>query len=421
MWLAGMAALLLVTLVVSLLIARSLIDPLRNLQDTAEGVARELPKAVERIQRLHEPNEGAMPAPGRARLLDASARDEISRVARSFNAAHEVAIRVASEQAALRRSIADMFQNLAQRSQVLIRRSLELVDELEKDEARPETLERLFQVDHLITRMRRNAENLIVLAGADLPNPWDEPVPLNVLIRSAIAEVEHYQRVEPLPTNDLEVAGHAAVDVIHLLAELIENATAFSQSDTRVTVAGTPAANGHVVEIEDKGIGMSDDELMRANQLLTDPPAVDSALSQRLGLHVVARLAKRHGLRVQLRHSWYDGVTALVLLPDRLLVYPATDTGTVDWRKGQPAHHAWSAVPRGGAVAVMPPPLAWASQSAGQPHVPLRRHTRQPASDEPQPPSYQLRRPESDQQRSSLFEPAPDNEQPPPGPTIPEP
>jgi signal transduction histidine kinase len=419
MWLAGMAALLLVTLVVSLLIARSLIEPLRNLQDTAEGVARELPQAVERIQRLHEPNEGAMPAPGRARALDASARDEISRVAHSFNAAHEVAIRVASEQAALRRSIADMFQNLAQRSQVLIRRSLELVDELEKDETRPETLERLFQVDHLITRMRRNAENLIVLAGADLPNPWDEPVPLNVLIRSAIAEVEHYQRVEPLPTNDLEVAGHAAVDVIHLLAELIENATAFSQSDTRVTVAGTPAANGHVVEIEDKGIGMSDDELMRANQLLTDPPAVDSALSQRLGLHVVARLAKRHGLRVQLRHSWYDGVTALVLLPDRLLVYPATDTGTVDWEKGQPAHHAWSAVPRGGAVAVMPPPLAWTSQPAGQPHVPLRRHTRQPASDEPQPPSYQLRR--RDQQRSSLFEPAPDNEQPPPGPTIPEP
>ena len=419
MWLGGMATLLLVTLVVSLLIARSLIEPLRNLQDTAEGVARELPQAVERIQRFHDPDEGAMPAPGRARPLDASARDEISRVTRSFNAAYEVAIRVASEQAALRRSIADMFQNLAQRSQVLVRRSLELVDELEKDETRPETLERLFQVDHLITRMRRNAENLIVLAGADLPNPWDEPVPLNVLIRSAIAEVEHYQRVEPLPVSDLEVAGHAAVDVIHLLAELIENATVFSQSDTRVTVAGTPAANGHVVEIEDKGIGMSDDELMRANQLLTDPPAVDSALSQRLGLHVVARLAKRHGLRVQLRHSWYDGVTALVLLPDRLLVYPATDTGTIGWGEGQPARHAWSPVPRGGAVAVMPPPLAWTSQPAGQPHVPLRRHTRQPAPDEPQPPSYQLRGP--DQQRSSLFEPAPDDEQPLPGPTIPEP
>jgi signal transduction histidine kinase len=419
MWLAGMAALLLVTLVVSLLIARSLIEPLRNLQDTAEGVARELPQAVERIQRLHEPNQGAMPAPGRARLLDASARDEISRVARSFNAAHEVAIRVASEQAALRRSIADMFQNLAQRSQVLIRRSLELVDELEKDEARPETLERLFQVDHLITRMRRNAENLIVLAGADLPNPWDEPVPLNVLIRSAIAEVEHYQRVEPLPTNDLEVAGHAAVDVIHLLAELIENATVFSQSDTRVTVAGAPAANGHVVEIEDKGIGISDDELIRANQLLADPPAVDSALSQRLGLHVVARLAKRHGLRVQLRHSWYNGVTALVLLPDRLLVYPAAETGTVGWRGGQPTHHAWSAVPRGSAVAVMPPPPARTSHPADQPHAPLRRHARQPVPDEPQSPAYQPRTP--DQQRSWLFEPPPDDEQPPQGPTVPEP
>jgi signal transduction histidine kinase len=419
LWLAGMAALLLVTLVVSLLIARSLIEPLRNLQDTAEDVARELPQAVERIQRLHDPDEGVMPVPGRMQPFDASARDEISRVARSFNAAHEVAIRVASEQAALRRSIADMFQNLAQRSQILIRRSLDLVDELEQDETRPETLERLFQVDHLITRMRRNAENLIVLAGADLPNPWEEPVPLNVLIRSAIAEVEDYQRVEPLPMSDLEVVGYAAVDVIHLLAELIENATAFSRSDTRVTVAGTPAANGHVVEIEDKGTGMSDDELMRANQLLADPPAVDSALSQRLGLHVVARLAKRHGIRVQLRHSWYNGVTALVLLPARLLVYPATQTGTIDWGAGQPAHPAWSAVPRGGAVAVMPPPLAWTSQPTDQPHVPLRRHARQPAPDEPQSPSYQLRRP--DQQRSSLFEPPPDNEQPLPGPTIPEP
>jgi len=419
LWLAGMAALLLVTLVVSLLIARSLIEPLRNLQDTAEDVAQDLPRAVERIQRLDDPDQGPMPAPGRARPPDASARDEISRVARSFNAAHEVAIRVASEQAALRRSIADIFQNLAQRTQVLVRRSLELVDELEQDETRPETLERLFQVDHLITRMRRNAENLIVLAGADLPNRWEEPVPLDVLIRSAIAEVEDYQRVEPLPMSDLEVAGHAAVDVIHLLAELIENATAFSGSDTSVTVAGTSAANGHVVEIEDKGIGIADDELIRANQLLADPPAVDSALSQRLGLHVVARLAKRHGIRVQLRHSWYNGVTALVLLPDRLLVYPATDTGTVDWGAGQPTHHAWSAVPRGGAVAVMPPPPTWTGPPADQPHVPLRRHARQPAPDEPQSPSYQLRNP--DQQRSSLFEPPPDNEHPLPGPTIPGP
>jgi signal transduction histidine kinase len=419
LWLAGMAALLLVTLVVSLVIARSLIKPLRNLQDTAEDVARELPQAVERIQRLHDPDQGGMPAPGRAPPFDPSARDEISRVARSFDAAHEVAIRVASEQAALRRSIADMFQNLAQRSQILVRRSMELVDELEQDETRPETLERLFQVDHLITRMRRNAENLIVLAGADLPNPWNDPVPLSVLIRSAMAEVEDYQRVEPLPMSDLEVVGYAAVDVIHLLAELIENATAFSRSDTRVTVAGTLAANGHVVEIEDKGIGMSDDELMRANQLLADPPAVDSALSQRLGLHVVARLAQRHGIRVQLRHSWYNGVTALVLLPDRLLVYPAAETGTVGWRGGQPTHHAWSAVPRGSAVAVMPPPPARTSHPADQPHAPLRRHARQPVPDEPQSPAYQPRTP--DQQRSWLFEPPPDDEQPPQGPTVPEP
>jgi signal transduction histidine kinase len=388
-WLVGVSTLLLVTFLLSLVIARSLITPLRKLQDTAEDVARrQLPQAVERIQQVYDPDQGQMPTPGLERPFDTSAKDEISRVARSFNAAHDVAIRVASEQAALRRSIADMFQNLAQRTQILLRRTLALVDELEQDETRPDTLEQLFQVDHLITRMRRNAENLIVLSGANMPNAWKDPVPLSVLIRSAIAEVEDYKRVEPMPISDLQVVGHATVDVIHLLAELIENATTFSPPGTAVTVALTSAANGQVVEIEDKGVGMTDEQLTRANRDLADPPAVDSALTQRLGLHVVARLAQRHGIRVQLRHSWFGGMTALVLLPEHLLVHP-TATGTAGLRSGQPIHHVGSAVSHGGTVAIMPPLPARTSRPATQPNLPPR-HGGQPVPDEPQAPSYEL-------------------------------
>lgn len=184
LWLAGTFALLLITALLSLLIARSLIDPLRSLQDTAEDVARrQLPEAVERMQQLPAPGQADVPTVGQAWPFDAAAQDEISRVARSFNAVQEVAVKIAGEQAGLRRSVADMFQNLAQRTQALVRGSMELVGELEQDETRPDTLERLFRLDHLITRMRRNAENLIVLSGAELPNQWEEPVPLDVLIR----------------------------------------------------------------------------------------------------------------------------------------------------------------------------------------------------------------------------------------------
>ena len=175
-----------------------------------------------------------------------------------------------------------------------------------------------------------------------------------------------------------------------MLAELIENATTFSRPDTTVTVATTGAANGHVVEIEDKGTGMSDDQLAGANQILADPPAVDSALSQRLGLHVVARLAKRHDIRVQLRHSWYGGVTALVLLPAHLLARPSDQTGTAVREAGQVTHHVRSPVPQAAAVAVMPPPLGGTGQPASARQLPLRGHAPQPASQGPVP-SHELR------------------------------
>jgi hypothetical protein len=215
-----------------------------------------------------------------------------------------------------------MFTNLARRSQTLIDRQLELIDDLERNEADPETLEHLFRLDHLATRMRRNAEDLIVLSGADPGRHWSQRMTLVDVVRAAAAEVEEYQRVEFLPLADLEVAGHASVDVIHLLAELIENATVFSPPNTKVQVAGQAVPHGYVVEIEDRGLGMSDEELIQANERLANPPEIDFALSRVLGLYVVGRLAQRHGIKVQLRHSWYGGVTALTLLPHGLLVWP---------------------------------------------------------------------------------------------------
>ena len=155
--------------------------------------------------------------------------------------------------------------------------------------------------------MRRNAEDLIVLSEAEPARRWSQPVPLVDVVRAALAEVEDYNRVELLPIDDIGVAGQAVSDVVHLLAELIENATSFSPPGTKVQVAGQQVSNGYVLEIEDRGLGMSDDELVEANERLANPPMVDFALSRMLGLYVVARLAQRYNIKVQLRHSWYGG------------------------------------------------------------------------------------------------------------------
>jgi hypothetical protein len=315
----AIVVILAISLLTSLAIGRSMVRPLQRLRSSALEVAeRRLPEAVRRLRmtREGEPHIDVEP------IGDASA-DEIGEVARAFDVVHHAAIRQATEQAALRKSISDMFLNLARRSQRLIDRLLEQLDELEQD-ADDETLERLFAADHLVTRLRRNAEDLIVLSGAEPPRRWARTIPLVEVVRAAAQEVEQYQRVEVLPIDEINLAGHSVADVVHLLAELVENATSFSPPGTVVQVAGQPAAAGYVVEIEDRGLGMSDEELIEANRRLADPPAIDAALSQRLGLFVVGRLARRHGIKVQLRHSWYGGVTALVLLPSALTI-PSTD------------------------------------------------------------------------------------------------
>jgi len=307
------------TLGVSLLIARSMVGPLRRLRRSAIDVAEHrLPGVVERLQRGERVDVTAETAP-----IGIASRDEIGQVAEAFNSVHRVAVQVATDQAALRKNVGDTFLNLARRSQALIHRQLKMIDRLERKTTDPDELEELFHLDHLATRMRRNAEDLIVLSGAKPARRWGRPVPLNDVIRGAIAEVEDYTRVSLLPAAGVAVVGQAVGDVIHLLAELIENATSFSPPHTKVHVAGQKTATGHVVEIEDRGIGMSDAELLEANERLSSPPAMDLALSQRLGLFVVARLAEHHGIKVQLRHSWYGGVTALVWLPEGLIAQPA--------------------------------------------------------------------------------------------------
>jgi len=312
-----LTALLWLTVGLVLLMARSMVQPLRTLTDTANEVAEvRLPSLVDQLQRAEDPRElYVVPEP-----VPVNSTDEIGQVSAAFNSVHRTAIQVATEQAALRKSIGDMFLNLARRSQSLIDRQLELMDDLEREETDAETLENLFRLDHLATRMRRNSEDLIVLSGEAPPRRWTQPMPLVEVVRAAVAEVEDYNRVELLPIDDIGLAGQAVSDVVHLLAELIENATAFSPPGTKVQVAGQSISSGYVIEIEDRGLGMTDEELVEANERLANPPIVDFALSRMLGLYVVARLAERYSIKVQLRHSWYGGITALVLLPPNLTV-----------------------------------------------------------------------------------------------------
>jgi HAMP domain-containing protein len=308
---AVIAIALVVALLAALIVAQSMIRPLRRLRRNALEVAEHrLPEAV------HQTAVGDVDV--QVMRIGETARDEIGEVARAFDVIHLAAVDLATEQAALRRSISEMFLNLARRSQTLIDRLLEELDELER-EADSDTLEKLFGVDHLATRLRRTAEGLIVLSGApEPPRRWLEPIPLMDVVRAAVQEVEDYQRVEVLPIDDAQLTGYAVSEVVHLLAELIENATRFSPPGTVVRIGGQPSASGHVIEIEDRGIGMSDVELERANERLANPPAVDAAVARQLGLAVIGRLARRHDIRVQLRHSFYGGITALVLLPSRL-------------------------------------------------------------------------------------------------------
>jgi signal transduction histidine kinase len=352
---------LVVSIGLALVTVRPMVRSLRRLEQAALEVAdRRLPNVVERLATAGPDEQIDLSAS--KEQIPVHGRDELGRVTSAFNSVHEVAVRVATEQAALRQSIGDLFLNLARRSQALVGRQLQLIDELERNERNSDTLDQLFRLDHLATRMRRNAEDLIVLSGAQPPRRWSRPVPLVEVVEGAAGEVEDYTRVELLALADIGVVGQAVSDVVHLLAELIENATAFSQPQTKVTVAGEPTAHSYVLEIEDRGIGMTEEELLAANQRLERPPAIDLGLSRRLGLYVVAKLASRHGIKVQLRHSWYGGISALVMLPQALLV-------------------ATEATPSPAGVQPANGPAQVGTPGRDRVHLPLRRH--EPAMHQP--------------------------------------
>ncbi|MCI0686614.1 MAG: nitrate- and nitrite sensing domain-containing protein [Sporichthyaceae bacterium] len=299
-------------------IGRSMTRPLRQLRTTAMEVAESrLPMIVRKLQE----SDGSTQAPD-VDPVDVRSVDEIGEVARSFDAVHSQAVHLAVEQAQLRSNVNAMFVNLSRRSQSLVERQLRLIERLENSEQDPDQLANLFKLDHLATRMRRNGENLLVLAGEEPERRWSQAVPLVDVIRAAISEVEQYERIELSALPDVEVSGRAVNDAVHLLSELLENATAFSSGETRVQVTGHVLGGGGVmVEVEDAGIGMDPLELDAANERLTNPPVIDVSVSRRMGLFVVGRLSHRHGIRVRLRSSGGGGIAALVALPPDLVSY----------------------------------------------------------------------------------------------------
>ncbi|MFD8452897.1 nitrate- and nitrite sensing domain-containing protein [Streptomyces coelicoflavus] len=301
-----------VSLVGAFVVARSMIRSLRRLEDTATKVAQDrLPELVKQLSETDPQDVDTS-----VESVGVHSRDEIGRVAAAFDDVHREAVRLAAEQALLRGNVNAMFTNLSRRSQGLIQRQLSLISELESREADPDQLSSLFKLDHLATRMRRNGENLLVLAGEEPGRRWTRPVPLVDVLRAAASEVEQYERIELASVPTTEVAGRVVNDLVHLLAELLENATSFSSPQTKVKVTGHALPDGRVlIEIHDTGIGLSPEDLAAINERLASPPTVDVSVSRRMGLFVVGRLSQRHGIRIQLRPSDSGGTTALVMLP----------------------------------------------------------------------------------------------------------
>ncbi|MEU9026866.1 nitrate- and nitrite sensing domain-containing protein [Streptomyces sp. NPDC048383] len=301
-----------VSLVGAFVMARSMIRSLRRLQDTATRVAQDrLPELVKQLSESDPQDVDTS-----VESVGLHTRDEIGQVAAAFDDVHREAVRLAAEQALLRGNVNAMFTNLSRRSQGLIQRQLSLISELESREADPDQLSSLFKLDHLATRMRRNGENLLVLAGEEPGRRWTRPVPLVDVLRAAASEVEQYERIELSSVPGTDVAGRVVNDLVHLLAELLENATSFSSPQTKVKVTGHALPDGRVlVEIHDTGIGLSPEDLAAINERLAAPPTVDVSVSRRMGLFVVGRLSLRHGIRIQLRPSDSGGTTALVMLP----------------------------------------------------------------------------------------------------------
>ncbi|MFI6887863.1 sensor histidine kinase [Streptosporangium canum] len=299
---------------VSVRFGRRIGTELVGLQQAALDLAHSrLPDVVERLRRGED-------VCSEAQELNYGTTTEIVNVGKAFSSVQRTAVEAAAGQAQMRKSVNKVFVNLARRSQSLLHRQLSMLEAMEQRASDPETLDDLFGLDHLTTRMRRHSEGLIILSGAVPGRGWRTPVTIYDVVRAAVEEVEDYQRVTVNVPQGPSVVGTVVTDVIHLVAELVENAAIFSPPHTTVNIQGEMVARGYAIEVEDRGLGITPDEMAQLNRRLADPPEFDLADSDRLGLFVVTQLAARHGIRVSLRPSPFGGTTAIVLLPGELVV-----------------------------------------------------------------------------------------------------
>jgi signal transduction histidine kinase len=308
---------LLLALLLVILVARSLVRPLRRLRDSALQVAHDdLAREIERVRAGGEP--------GHIELIPVYTSEEVGQVAHAVDELHEQAVLLAGEQSRLQLQVSDMFETLSRRSRSLVDQQLSLIDRLERNEEDPERLESLFRLDHLAARMRRNGANLLVLSGANVPREQAEPVPVSAIINAAASEVEDYTRVVTASVPDSEVLGGIAADLVHLLAELLDNSLRYSPPISQVRVSAVHTGNGGlVIEVSDIGIGMTESDLRVANTRLQSGGEVNPYTARHMGLFVVGRLAAQHGLVVRMRSTIAgepnSGTTAGVFIPSELL------------------------------------------------------------------------------------------------------
>jgi signal transduction histidine kinase len=315
---------ILVSIAMSAWIGRGLVQELAALRRSALDLAnKRLPSVVQRLRAGDDVDVAAEAPP-----LEASG-DEIGQVTEAFNAVQQTAVEAAVDEARLRRGISDVFRNLARRSQSLLHRQLAMLDEMERRASDPEEMENLFRIDHLTTRMRRHSESLIILSGESPGRGWRHPVAFVDVLRAAAAEVEDYTRIRVTTGAGAALIGPAVADVIHMIAELAENATIYSPPSTPVRIHGDMVGRGYAIEIEDRGLGMAEEKLTRINHNFAHPPPFDLSGSEQLGLFVAGQLARRHDIQITLQASPYGGITAIVLIPTSLVVNESADRPAV--------------------------------------------------------------------------------------------
>ena len=318
------AVILAVGLCSALILIRSVLRPLRQLRTGAVELTEVwLPDALRNISLGHISGTDGKGRPLAVKAVGVSALDEIGDVARAFDQVQGEVLRLADNEAGLRGKLSEMFTELSGRGQTLMEHQLRLIDELGQTELDAGRRASLVTMNHLATRMRRYSQNLLVLAGHELPGRWNRPVMLADVIRAAVAQTGEYERVSVSAQPDIAVSGPAVIDVVHLIAELAENAASLSAADTPVDISGRALVTGGVlVEVTDQGVGMNPETMAQANWRLENPPPVDVAVSRNMGLFVVGRLAARHGVKVRLQPAATGGLTALVWLPDAVVVLP---------------------------------------------------------------------------------------------------